>query len=88
MPKCFRTVKVSFLSGEPFRATVESWSRPGEVHMVDLAEHQPLGHCSCEDWSCRRFPEWKRTLKPERCRHLTAAREAYLNRHIRELSPP
>ena len=88
MPKCIRTVRVTFLKGEPFRAQVESWSRPGEHHMVDLSAYQPLGECSCENFSCVRLPEWKKTLKPVRCRHLVAAREAYLNRHIRELSPP
>ncbi len=51
--------------------------------MVDLAAKYPLGECSCADWQCRRFPAFKKTLKPERCRHLIAAREAYLNRHIR-----
>lgn len=87
MPKILKTVHVSFLNGEFGRATVESWSKAGEHHMVDLTEYQPLGRCSCADWQCRRFPEWKKTLKPVRCRHLTAAREALLNRIIREAAP-
>lgn len=88
MPKCIKTVRVSFLPGEFGRATVESWSRPGESHMVDLTERQPLGNCSCETYQCRLWPEFKKTLKPVRCRHITAVREAMLNRHIREISPP
>jgi hypothetical protein len=88
MPKVFGSVRVTFIPGEPFRGTVESWSRPGESHMVDLSERQPLGQCSCEAYSCKIWPEFKKTLKPVRCRHITAFREAYLNRHIRELSPP
>lgn len=84
MPRCIRTVKVSFLAGEFTRAHVESWSEGDKPHLVDLASHYPLGECSCRDWQCRRLPEWRKTLKSVRCRHLEAAREALLNRILRE----
>lgn len=86
MPKMLKSVRVTFLHGEELRAQVESWSVPGEHHMVDLSSYQPLGECSCTDFSCRRLPEFKKTGKPVRCRHIVAVREAYLNRLIQATS--
>lgn len=88
MPKCFRTVRVTFIPGEPLRGHVESWSRPNESHLVDITSRQPMGECSCEHYQCTLWPLFKQTLKPKRCRHLEAFREAYLNRLVREISPP
>ena len=83
MPKVFGTVRVTAIQSEYGRYHVESWSKAGETHLVDLCARYPLGRCSCMDYQGRRWPEFKTTLKPVRCRHLTAAREAMLNSLIR-----
>ena len=88
MPKVWGTVTVTAIPGEDWRFHVESYSDPKHPHLVDIAAHYPLGKCSCHDWSCRRFPEWKKTLKPVRCRHLAVAREAALNGLIRLTAHP
>lgn len=84
MPKVFGTVRLTWIEGEFGRFRAESWSRPGEHHMVDVCARHPLGRCTCEAYSCRHWPEFKKTLKPVRCRHLIAAREALLNRILAE----
>lgn len=86
MPKEFRTVRVTAIPGEPLRFKVESWSRRGEEHMVDLGARHPMGRCSCEGYTCTLWPLFKRTLRPKRCRHITAARESFCNRRIREIA--
>lgn len=86
MPRCIRTVRVSPIPNEPLRFHVESWSRPGETHVVDLGARYPMGRCSCESYTCTLWPEFKRTLRPRYCRHIESARTYLCNRRIRELA--
>lgn len=52
----------------PWRWLVQSPSRPGYQHLVDLAEG-PDGECSCEDFQFR----------GTRCKHISATRDHVLN---------
>jgi hypothetical protein len=100
MPKLTRTRKVKPIKGEPLRYLVESWGRNGNCHMVDLTENGGNGACSCEDFSCRCFPNlkesngvWTPYGNPERpspkrtqCAHIAAARFKFLNDTLRGIS--
>lgn len=53
------------MSGEAGRFIVDSASRPGESHMVDMSMNNGNGSCSCTDFSVRRYPlfnKHKRTI--------------------------
>lgn len=80
------TPKVEPIPGEDFRYVVHS-SRQGQApHMVDLEARFPLGRCSCESYEFKRWPNFKQTLYPVRCRHLTAALEYHALQDIRNRS--
>lgn len=81
MPKEPRTVRVTPIAGERFRFHVESWSDPKHPHLVDLAEHNGRGECSCENWKMKRWPRIKANETTAfRCRHVESAWTFYLNR--------
>lgn len=78
--------KVEPIPGEPFRYLVHS-SRKGEPpYLCDIEARFPLGRCVCKNYECVRWPDFKKTLYPIRCRHLTAALEYHALQHIRETS--
>lgn len=80
------TPKVEPIPGEPFRYWVKSNRAGAEPHLCDLESRWPLGECSCPDYSCRRWPNFKKTLYPVRCIHLTAALEWHALQDIRNRS--
>jgi hypothetical protein len=53
-----------------------------ERYLVDAAANQGNGECSCRDFICRRYPEYKRTKKivpygepgASQCKHINAVR--------------
>jgi hypothetical protein len=74
---------VTPLEGEVFRVVVHSETNPEEAYIVDLQEHAPLGECSCRDWACRKFPEFKKTGKAYPCKHIISGRGFVLDAIIR-----
>lgn len=36
-----------------------------------------MGRCTCINYECKRWPKFKETLYPVRCKHLDAALEFY-----------
>jgi hypothetical protein len=75
--KSWWELKVEPIAGEPLRYHVESVSYPEHPHLVDLAENEGFGACSCQDFTLRREdflangapPQTNRTA----CSHLRAA---------------
>lgn len=80
------TPKVEPIPGEAYRYMVRSSRQGQEPHLVDLEARFPLGRCSCESYEFKRWPDFKKTLYPVRCPHLTAALEFHALQHIRETS--
>lgn len=75
------------MPGEPTRFQVRSKSRPDEYHLVDIAEFNGSGRCSCIRWDTVCWPLIKTTgsLPPsKRCRHIRAAREMACTIAIRQ----
>ena len=74
------------IEGEPYRYLVAS-SRKGEPeYLVDLEARFPATRCSCRDYECRKWPEFKKTLLADYCRHSQAALIFHALRHIRNTS--
>lgn len=74
----------------PFRWTVASDTRAGEVHMVDVSAFLGFGECSCEHFQYRLLPmvkDGRQALQP-RCKHIIAAREAFADLMIQHLTKP
>ena len=63
--------RVSALEGEVFRYYVKSWSGPA-VYLVDLAEDDCRGTCSCTHFGCRVAPA-RKDGKTADCKHIRAA---------------
>ena len=74
---------VTPMEGEVFRVVVHSETDPKDAYIVDLQEKVPLGECSCRDWACRKYPEFKKTGKAYPCKHGAAARSFVLDAIIR-----
>jgi hypothetical protein len=77
---------VEEIPGERWRYYVTSSSRAGEKHVVDLEARYPTCRCSCEDYSCRRWPEFQKTLLADHCRHARSALIYHALRNVRENS--
>lgn len=66
------------VDGEFGRYWVQSSSRPGIRHLVDLKGNRGNGWCGCERWAITYQPLLDRGAKPDRllaCRHIRIARE-------------
>jgi len=65
--------------GRPLCYHVQSRSKPGECHFVDITNFDGSGSCTCGDWSCRCVANMKKPFKPLSdavlCEHL---RDAHL----------
>lgn len=62
-----------------------SQSRTETAYAIDLAAHQGLGSCFCEDFLYRRYPRWKEVRRPFdafRCRHIRKIRNHVLDQII------
>lgn len=68
--------EVTPIPSEPYRFQVAS-SKKGESYLVDLEARWPMGRCTCINYECKRWPKFKETLYPVRCKHLDAALEFY-----------
>jgi hypothetical protein len=71
----------------PLEWHVESQSHPQLPHLVNLGGYDGNGECDCENFTFKKLPEVKAGRRPQpatRCKHIRAAREALLNRAIRE----
>jgi hypothetical protein len=81
MSRTDRTIRVQPIPGEPLRYYVESWSSPSRPHIVDLAENQGNGACSCRDFVTRRQPNIDKLMplfsRETSCRHVIAARRHF-----------
>ena len=68
----------------PLRWLVSSGTRPGVTHLVDLADLDGNGACSCEHFVFHLEPRLRsgKTTTPLRCKHIKVAREALINRTI------
>ena len=81
MSKTTNTVRVK-ATGESMVFSVESWSKPGEAHRVDLLAYSGFGECSCLNYQTRVRPflkiggEWHDPKAS--CRHIRAARRSFL----------
>ena len=64
-------------TGDRYCYRVESISRPGQTHLVDLTGNKGAGKCTCLDHACRRQPAIDRgepiLTQATLCRHLRAA---------------
>jgi hypothetical protein len=90
MPRSNGTIHVEEVPGELLRYRVESWSNPDEPHLVDLAEHECSGACSCESFSFTKSKAIKEG-KPlhtrlTQCRHVRAARRFFAVKLLREIA--
>lgn len=79
-------LKVEAIPGEPFRFHVHSSRSDEPPYLCDLEARFPLGRCTCSDYSCRKWPAFKQTLYPIRCKHLRSAFMFYALQHIRSSS--
>jgi hypothetical protein len=81
MSRADRTIRVQPIPGEALRFYVESWSSPSRPHIVDLAENQGNGACSCRDFVTRRQPNIDKLMplfsRETSCRHVIAARRHF-----------
>lgn len=64
--------------GERCRYRVHSEAKPQNVYLVDLLANDGRGECSCRDWICRAWPIIREGGKAS-CKHVTAARTAFLD---------
>lgn len=64
-----------------------SSSKKGEPdYIVDVEARWPLTRCTCRNYECVRWPEFKRTLYPKRCKHGDSALIFYALQDIRAKS--
>lgn len=62
-----------------------SGTRTGIVYCVNIEAHGALGHCTCDDFEFRRYPQWKKVRANYdflRCKHLRAVRNHVLDQMI------
>lgn len=67
---------------------VQSQSEPETQHLVDLFSNNGYGQCSCAQHTYRIQPELDAGKHPsilQRCKHLTAARNHFLDMVIQQL---
>jgi len=75
------------LFNAPFEWHVESIGKPKFPHLVVLTDYDGNGACDCENFIFSKLPELRLGRRPQpatRCKHIRAAREALLNRVIKE----
>lgn len=77
--------EVTPIPHEPYRYHVQS-STPGEPYLVDLEARFPMTRCTCRNYECVRWPEFKKTLLADHCKHSKAALIFHALRHIRNTS--
>ena len=78
--------EVTPIPGEKFRYLVAG-SKAGEgEYMVDLEARFPATRCACLDYSCRRWPDFKKSLMADYCKHSRAALIYHALRNVRETS--
>ena len=68
-------MKIRSIVGEVGRFWVESESNPDGEHLVDLLEHE----CGCASFTCRNREYREKFGHNFTCKHIQAAREAFLN---------
>lgn len=56
---------------------VESQSRPGQHHIVELLNFEAFGECTCEHFQCRLGPGLRAGFAEKPCDHITAAKLAF-----------
>lgn len=64
--------RVKPIEGEIFRYAVSSYSTSAATYLVDLAEADGEGTCSCVHFSCRIAPA-RADGRKIRCKHISAA---------------
>ena len=72
------------ISGEHWRFMVSSEGRDDSTHVVDLTSNDGVGECSCEDWTFRKFPHWRKTGEVTECKHITAVMLWEMRRQMSE----
>ena len=73
----------------PGRYLVPSRSKPGEKHLVDLLAYRRNGRCDCPAFLMNHEPRLRKGAKPgdaTRCRHLLAARDAFIDLILLEIA--
>ncbi|WOO43147.1 SWIM zinc finger family protein [Rubellicoccus peritrichatus] len=81
-------VSVTEQFDNPLRFTVQSSSRPNEVHMVDVGAYKGNGRCSCEHFKIRLEKKLHAGAKPRdglRCKHILAARHYFCDIQIKAM---
>lgn len=53
---------------------IESESRPGQHHIVELLAYEAFGACTCEHFEYRIKPDLKEGFPVKPCMHITAAK--------------
>lgn len=56
---------------------VESESRPGQHHIVELLNFDGFGECTCEHFQCRIGPGLRDSFHEEPCKHIIPAKLAF-----------
>lgn len=78
--------EVSAIPGEKFRYLVQSSTPNDGPYVVDLEARFPATRCACPDYSCRKWPEFKKTLTAAYCKHSVAALVFHALRNVLETS--
>lgn len=69
---------VTPIANERMCFLVASETRSRAAYRVDLLAHGGIGECHCVDWGTRRWPVIRDGGRAA-CKHVFAAREAFLN---------
>lgn len=90
MSKLTGTVKVKEEAGSRMVFLVESWTKPGLAHRVDLIARDGFGLCSCAQSQIRvhvAIKEGADWHDPKAsCRHVLAARRFFLKKLLTHMS--
>lgn len=82
-------MKVYPILGEPLRFRVQSESQPRQFYLVELDALNNNGACDCKSFLYRHAPliknPYDKTVR-QRCKHILAAREFFLDRWLELLS--
>ena len=68
----------------PWVFLVQSESQSDQQYTVDLTELNGNGQCDCHDFQCRQWPEYRRGVRPARCKHILVARRYQAMRDLDE----
>lgn len=78
--------EVTPIVGERYRYAVASSDPKEPPYVCDLEARFPLGRCTCKNYECVRWPEFKKSLLADPCKHLKSAIVFHALRNVLETS--